>query len=133
MAVASFFEFFEHVAGFDVGGKIGFGTDEQGLVGGDHRFNAPDGPAIAGDDQGLALFKLVQDGFGFLMQLFGRDGAHSGKVTPAKCHHKFSLQPRLAPPDVGELSRPDPFGLAPQKPTLIKHDIIADVIAPDGG
>ena len=49
---------------------------------------APDGPAIAGNEQRLAPLQLVQDGLGFLVQLFCRDYDHAAKVTPLKCPRK---------------------------------------------
>jgi hypothetical protein len=53
------------------------------------RLNQSNCPAIAGDDQRFALFKLIQNRLGFLVQLFCRDRAHGEKVTPKKCHRKM--------------------------------------------
>jgi hypothetical protein len=67
------------IAGFDPFLRApDFGHDVRpgGLLGGGHGLNPPDGPAIAGDDQRLALLKLVQDRLGFLVQLFCGDDAH---------------------------------------------------------
>jgi hypothetical protein len=73
------------IAGFDTFlGAPDFGHDvgPAGLLGGGQRLNPPDGPAIAGDDQRLALLKLVQDRLGLLVQLFCGDYAHVPDVTP---------------------------------------------------
>jgi hypothetical protein len=48
------------------------------------RFNPSDGPAIAGDQQRLASFKLVQDRLGFLVQLFRCNYAHFQKSNTFK-------------------------------------------------
>jgi hypothetical protein len=42
-------------------------------LGGGKRLNAPDGAAVAGNEQRLAPLKLVQDRLGFLVQLFCGD------------------------------------------------------------
>ena len=79
------------IAGFDTFLRApDFGHDVRpaGLPGGGQWFNPPDSPAIAGDKQRLALLKLVQDHFGFLVQLFCGDYAHVLKVTPQKCPRK---------------------------------------------
>jgi hypothetical protein len=65
-----------------------------GFLGGGQGLHPPDGPAIAGDKQRLALLKLVQDRLGFLVQLFCGDYAHVLKVTPQKCpckHKSFVI------------------------------------------
>lgn len=73
------------IAGFDTFLRApDFGHDVRpaGLLGGGQGFDPPDGPAIAGDEQSLALLKLVQNRLGFLVQLFCGDYAHVLKVTP---------------------------------------------------
>jgi hypothetical protein len=73
------------VAGFNaLLGLPDFGHDgiPAGLLGNVQRHNPSDGAAIAGYEQRLALFKLVQDRLGFLMQLFCSNCAHLLKVTP---------------------------------------------------
>jgi hypothetical protein len=73
------------MAGFDTflrAPDFGHEIRPAGWLGGGQRLNPPNGPAIAGDKQRLALLKLVQDRLGFLVQLFRGDYAHVLKVTP---------------------------------------------------